>query len=242
MSNSSSSVIRRQWQIITYLIKTDRYVSSNDIQDHLNQHGHKAEIRTIQRDLQTLQDSFPLECRKDDKPYSWRWQRLPNSNQHTLSLQQALVLRLLETELKHMLPNDILDLLEPLLMRARLLLAEADTRISLPELPLRRDDDRHLSSHPYDLNLEDIHWANASLADKIAISAGKLKDKLTPSKPKPSQHLQDQRVNTPNRLSETVDPEVIRQLQQHLQQLQLSEMAAVMEGLLADNTNKICTN
>lgn len=70
MSNTTKSIIARQWQIIDFLLQVGNYVSTAQIQSHLKEKGMEAEMRTIQRDLKLLQEIIPLECRTDDKPYS----------------------------------------------------------------------------------------------------------------------------------------------------------------------------
>lgn len=122
MSNGTTPVIQRQWQIILLLIKV-RYVSTKDIQKHLKKQNIHSEIRTIQRDLVVLEEIFPLECRKEDKPYSWRWKQLATDKTEGLSVTQALALRLIETELQAVIPSELLADLEPLLMKARIQLA-----------------------------------------------------------------------------------------------------------------------
>lgn len=69
MSNATKTIINRQWHIIELLVKTNRYLSTEDIRQYLQSKGVAAELRTIQRDLNDLKQIFPLECRTDDKPY-----------------------------------------------------------------------------------------------------------------------------------------------------------------------------
>lgn len=82
-------------------------------------------IRTIQRDLNLLNDIVPLEVRTDDKPYSWRWKRLKNTSTHTLNIAQALALRIVETELKGVIPDDLYHQLEPLFEKSHFVVALA---------------------------------------------------------------------------------------------------------------------
>lgn len=131
MSNTTKSIIARQWQIIDFLLQVGNYVSTAQIQSHLKEKGMEAEMRTIQRDLKLLQEIIPLECRTDDKPYSWRWQRLDNANEHQLNLTQAVAFRLIETELKQHISADLMLQLEPILMKARFVLAMANVPESI---------------------------------------------------------------------------------------------------------------
>lgn len=126
MSSTTKNIIARQWQIIDYLLQAGNYVSTTQIQAHLKEKGMDAEMRTLQRDLKLLQEMIPLECRTDDKPYSWRWKRLEKTQKHQLSLTQAVAFRLIETELKDHIPTDLMNQLEPILMKARFVLAMAN--------------------------------------------------------------------------------------------------------------------
>ena len=124
MNNTSNNVIKRQLLIIQYLIQSN-YVSTIDIQNHLKSKGMEVQIRTIQRDLNLLNDIVPLEVRTDDKPYSWRWKRLKNTSTHTLSIAQALALRIVERELKGVIPDELYGQLEPLFEKSHFVVALA---------------------------------------------------------------------------------------------------------------------
>ncbi len=119
MSQEASKVITRQWMIIQFLLDS-KYVSTNDIEKHLETKGIKAPQRTIQRDLNLLETLFPLECRRDSMPYSWRWKRVEKSVKG-LSLSQALILRLVDEQLGDILPEHTQQELLPLFQKARLI-------------------------------------------------------------------------------------------------------------------------
>lgn len=117
MNNNSTDIIKRQLLIIQLLLE-GKYVSTRQIQEHLATQGIDTKLRSIQRDLAMLEDILPVESRKDDKPYSWRWQKLSNTKSNQLSLSQAIALRLVETELKGVIPNDLYERLEPLFVKS----------------------------------------------------------------------------------------------------------------------------
>lgn len=118
MSAESSKVIKRQWYIIRYLL-SGTYVCTSDIRTHLQTLGITAEIRTIQRDLKMLEEIFPLECRDDCMPHSWRWKRLPDTPIQGLNPSQALTLRLVEEQLQDVIPARLLSELQPLFEKAK---------------------------------------------------------------------------------------------------------------------------
>lgn len=127
---SNITALQRQWEIIMLLTSTPNYLSSNDIKTHLATLGIVVDIRTIQRDLQELASRFPLDCNESDRPYSWRWKRLAGASQHTLTLEQALVFRFLETELQGYIPVALFDTLEPLFIKARLMIANETRQLN----------------------------------------------------------------------------------------------------------------
>ncbi len=83
----------------------------------------EVQIRTIQRDLNLLNEIVPLEVCTDDKPYSWRWKHLKNTSTHTLSIAQALALRIVESELKGVIPDELYGQLEPLFEKLHFVVA-----------------------------------------------------------------------------------------------------------------------
>lgn len=129
MNNASANIIKRQLIIIQYLLESN-FVSTEDIQQHLKTKGVDAQIRTIQRDMVILEDIIPLEARKDDKPYSWRWKRLANTSIHGLSMSQALALRIVETELKGVIPDDLYERLTPLFIKAQFMRGISEIELS----------------------------------------------------------------------------------------------------------------
>ncbi|MGE6572442.1 hypothetical protein [Psychrobacter namhaensis] len=150
MNNTSNNVIKRQLIVIQYLIESN-YVSTTDIQTHLKSKGIDSQIRTIQRDLNLLSEIVPLEVRTEDKPYSWRWKRLKNASVHTLSTAQILALRIVETELKGVIPDYLYEQLQPLFIKSHFISGlsqidesiENDNRLSpkmdfMPVSPLQR--------------------------------------------------------------------------------------------------------
>lgn len=137
MSNTTKTIINRQWYIIDLLTKTDRYLSTEDIRQYLDDKGIAAEIRTIQRDLNDLKEIFPLECRTDDKPYGWRWARVKDNKKQELTLVQALAFRLIETQLQSHLPSELMNELEPLFIKARFMLMDHGFHLQSGEILLR---------------------------------------------------------------------------------------------------------
>ena len=121
MSQSSSKIIIRQWKIIQFLLNQG-YVTTTEIEEYLYQQGIETAQRTIQRDLNWLEKTFPLECRRDCMPHNWRWKKTETTIKG-LSLSQAVILHLVNKELRDVLPQHILTELNPLFEKAKLITA-----------------------------------------------------------------------------------------------------------------------
>ena len=121
MSQSSSKIIIRQWKIIQFLLNHG-YVTTTEIEEHLYEQGLETAQRTIQRDLNLLEKTFPLECRRDCMPHNWRWKKVETTIKG-LSLSQAVILHLVNKELRDVLPQHILTELNPLFEKAKLITA-----------------------------------------------------------------------------------------------------------------------
>lgn len=129
MKGNTKDIIKRQLLIIELLL-SGRYISTADIKEHLADNELSTAIRTIQRDMVILEDILPIECRKDDKPYSWRWQPTFTEDGYTnqLGLSQAIALRLVETELRSIIPKDLYQQLQPLFIKAHFLTGLTEMR------------------------------------------------------------------------------------------------------------------
>ena len=121
MSQSSSKIIIRQWKIIQFLLNQG-YVTTTEIEEYLYQQGIETAQRTIQRDLNLLEKIFPLECRRDCMPHN-RHRKKTETTIKGLSLSQAVILHLVNKELRDVLPQHILTELNPLFEKAKLITA-----------------------------------------------------------------------------------------------------------------------
>ena len=123
MSQQSSKIIIRQWKIIQFLLNHG-YVTTTEIEEHLYEQGLETAQRTIQRDLNLLEKIFPsaLECRRDCMPHNWRWKKVETTVKG-LSLSQAVILHLVNKELRDVLPEHMLTELDPLFEKAKLITA-----------------------------------------------------------------------------------------------------------------------
>lgn len=165
MSTESSKTIKRQWHIVRYLLK-GAYVSSSQVKNHLEELGILVDLRTVQRDLKVLEDVFPLECLQS-MPLSWRWHRIEDTNTGSINLAQALTLRLVEEQLGDILPPKLLQQLEPLFEKAKVVTGMTEEEIE--QLPrqgfIKNPMERGITGHepsPFSF----IFGAAASLFEK----------------------------------------------------------------------------
>lgn len=228
MNNNSSDIIKRQLLIIQLLLEGN-YVSTRQIQEHLATHSIKTKLRSIQRDLLTLEDILPIECRKDDKPYSWRWQKLSNTRHNQLSLSQAIALRLVETELKGVIPTDLYDRLEPLFIKSHYV-----TGLSQIE-----NIDELTSANKQNLELEDDTNTKSFLASpKSSIVPTSLSIKLIMNLRVKFEYLKtmkknssDLKVSDYEKLDDLLEDEerqLIKRLTANLQENNLNSMAKLL--------------
>ena len=239
MSSATKNIIQRQWHIINFLLLDNGYVSTNDIKEYLDQQGIHAEIRTIQRDLRLLEDIIPLECRDDDKPYSWRWQRLPNTKKHQLTLSQALAFRLIETELKEHIPSELMTRLQPVLIKSRFTLAMAQSEnshgkaklsdVQLPPIiPPSKNGKQGNSFHG------DINPLTFS-AHSIFNSIKHIIDGIT--SPNATKDTHDKNFDNLGSI-DNIDKSTLNDLKDHLEMLQLFELVNEVETFIQDNCKK----
>ncbi len=146
MSTESSKILKRQWHIVRYLLN-GTFVSTSNIRDYLATVGIEAELRMIQRDLQTLERIFPLECRRDSMPHSWRWQRPRGEAVGGLSLTQALTLRLVEEQLQDVMPPGLMQELQPFFLKARLVTSADASDATIADLSGRRRSNGSRGGH-----------------------------------------------------------------------------------------------
>ncbi|STZ00021.1 Uncharacterised protein [Moraxella lacunata] len=156
MTTQKHTAIVRQWHIIQVLVASEYYISSLAVKEYLAGIGIHTDIRTIQRDLQSLSELFPIECNKDDKPYSWRWKQIVHTK-NKLTLKQAFVFALIDKELQGVIPDEVFCAIEPLIARSRYMLAGIDDELwnfeilgTRPTLPNpTNDNEQHLMKHGF---------------------------------------------------------------------------------------------
>ena len=114
-----SDPLIRQWELLK-IIPRDRKITVKELEKKLNGLGIDVSRRTVERDLERLSIPFCLESDTRSKPYGWRY--APNFEAPAipgLRSGEALMLLLLEANLKNILPVAVADILASQFAAAR---------------------------------------------------------------------------------------------------------------------------
>ena len=115
---------------ILRLIPRNKWISTTEIKQALEELGYSVEPRRLQRILRDIHkcDDLYVECNTSGKPYGYR-RRMPDSDlaADKLRAPESLLLRLAEEHLKYQLPTSIMKTLAPLFDSARRSLKEEGT-------------------------------------------------------------------------------------------------------------------
>lgn len=115
----SDETLFRQWIMLTRIPRYPKRITASALKRILEGEGYDVEIRTIQRDLQKLSISFPLNCDSEGITNYWYWIEtatvldLPGMEPVT-----ALAFEMAKAYLTPLLPSATFNLLEPYFQRA----------------------------------------------------------------------------------------------------------------------------
>ena len=101
-------------------IPRGRKVTASELQSQLKAAGIERELRTIQRQLESLSEHFEIDRDDRSKPYGYCW-REQSKGLALLSLtpQESLLLGLAEAQLKHLLPARLMQSMDSFFAQAR---------------------------------------------------------------------------------------------------------------------------
>lgn len=122
--SSDRETLHRQWQMLRLVPRHPAKVTAKHLTEKLQVENYAVTKRTVERDLQTLSENFPLLADERDKPYGWSWQKdarvfdVPG-----MSNAEALTFKMVEQHLAQLLPASTIDLLKPYFSAASLRLA-----------------------------------------------------------------------------------------------------------------------
>lgn len=112
-------------------IPRQRKISAPELHAQLLEAGFVRDLRSVQRQLESLSRHFDIECDDSSRPYGYRWKEtavglsLPG-----LTEQESLLLCLAEQQLRHQLPVTLMKSLQSFFDQARRNLSPAQAEVS----------------------------------------------------------------------------------------------------------------
>ncbi len=109
-----SDTLMRQWQMLRLIPRHPLKASTAELKQRLADEGFETTQRTIQRDLMTLSNIYPLTCDNRSRPFGWSWMLdasvmdIPGMDSHT-----ALAFWLASQHLEPLLPKATVRQLQP---------------------------------------------------------------------------------------------------------------------------------
>ena len=101
-------------------IPKGRTVTAPELQQQLADAGFERDMRTIQRQLETLSECFDLDRDDSSKPYRYCWKECAKGlSLPTLTTQESLLLMLAEQHLSSLLPAKLMKSMEGFFTQAR---------------------------------------------------------------------------------------------------------------------------
>ena len=118
---NTRDTLLRHWELLKLLPHGGTGRSSKDLCDQLNELGYKIQKRQINRDLNMLSRTFPIECNYAGagETSGWRWAKGASIDVPGLSLADALSIEMVRGTIEPILPSSILNALRPSFLQAR---------------------------------------------------------------------------------------------------------------------------
>ena len=101
-------------------IPKGRTITAPELHQQLMEAGYEREMRTIQRQLETLSEFYDIERDDSSKPYRYRWkENAKGLSLPGLSAQESLLLTLAEQQLRSLLPAKLMNSMQGFFRQAR---------------------------------------------------------------------------------------------------------------------------
>ncbi len=109
-SHRKGDVIQRQWEMLQLIPAHDQPGrSTQELAAALDGRGYRVTQRTVERDLENLQECLPLEVNTKGRPQRWRWQRYRGVDIPGLEAAEAMALFMMRDAMKAHLPTCFLE-------------------------------------------------------------------------------------------------------------------------------------
>lgn len=120
MAQLYPDTLLRQWQMLRMIPRYPQKITAKVLHEKLQDEQFDVAKRTIERDLLSLSEMFPLVSDERNKPYGWSWSKdAPVFNLPGLSHNEALTLAMVEQHLNSLLPSSTLSQLQPYFKAAK---------------------------------------------------------------------------------------------------------------------------
>lgn len=120
MAQLHPDTLLRQWQMLRLIPRHPQKITARILYEKLIAEQFDVTKRTVERDLLSLSETFPLISDERDRPYGWSWKKdAPLFSLPGLSQTEALTLAMVEQHLNTLLPSSTLQQLEPYFSSAR---------------------------------------------------------------------------------------------------------------------------
>lgn len=117
----------RQWAMLKRIPQHPRQITAREITENLESEGFEVSKRTVERDLLSLSEIFPLLSNERSRPYGWSWNKDAESfSLPSMSPLQALTLELAHDHLATLLPASLVATLAPYFKCAEGVLSSGD--------------------------------------------------------------------------------------------------------------------
>lgn len=129
--STGNDTLLRQWLMLRLIPRYPRKVTATELTDFLRE-TYEVTKRTVERDLNTLSNYFPLVSDDREKPYGWSWSKeAANFDIPGMAPAEALTLMLARDHLKHIFPAPLLGQIAPYFRQAETTLNQAERLWSL---------------------------------------------------------------------------------------------------------------
>ena len=118
MSQAKDTLLRL-FALLRLIPTEPQRIASTTLLEKLHDKGFSVTLRSIQRDLNRLSLPFSLLCDKSESPFRWSFTRNAPLRLEDMDAPTALALCLSESHLATLLPQTVLDQLNPQFRRAR---------------------------------------------------------------------------------------------------------------------------
>lgn len=118
--NNPKDPLLRHIAMMQLIPRAPAEISTRLLQEKLKARGFEIDVRSLQRDLNRLMEKdFDIDCNTGVRPYRWSFKELSRFNLPQQDTPTALTLHLVESHLRHLLPQGVMRQLAPQFRAAR---------------------------------------------------------------------------------------------------------------------------